>query len=321
MTCDELAPLLPSLGDPGLKPAQEKALRAHLESCESCRATLAGFGRLQELLDAGMPVPDPGAAFFKAQRERILARAGSAATEKFRRPRGLRFVWATAAAILILAAGAAFWYGVPSLSPVPGSTMGTSESSGIPPAPVASGPPASPNPAPRAQEKPSQAPDLGPAPPRTLPTPDPKVASDLPGKSPVPKETPSMVAPGTAARLSMMTNESVDIGLAETPHERVVALFGAAEARLKEVGQVMREDPGLASELAAAYLLLLREGVRAVLKDDSEPPQELALARLAAAERAKNQQGALVQLGSAAQGPLKGTLEEALAMSRELAKP
>ncbi len=130
-----------------------------------------------------------------------------------------------------------------------------------------------------------------------------------------------LVAPGTATRLVIMTNESVDLGLAETPHDRVIALFGAAEARLKEVGQVMREDPGLASELAAAYLLLLGEGVRAVLKDESEPAQELALARLAAAERAKNQESALVQLGSAAQGPLKGTLAEALAMSRELAKP
>ena len=118
-----------------------------------------------------------------------------------------------------------------------------------------------------------------------------------------------------------MTEEAVDIGLSETPRERVVALFGAAEARLGELGQVMRQDPGLASELAGAYLLLLGEGVRGVLQDGSESPQELALARRAAREHARGHESALVELGAIAQGKLKGTLEEALAMSRELARP
>lgn len=261
-----------------------------------------------------MPVPDPGAIFFKAQRERILARTRSDVAENVRRPRRLRFVWATAAAILILAAGAAFWVGVPSPSPAPGGTSRSSGSSGTPTDLVASGPGASANPDSSIPENVPQVPDPG-------PTPDPKVALETPGKSPVPKEPPSTLAPGTAARLSRMTDESVDVGLAETPQEKVAALFGAAEARLKEVGEVMGQDPELASELAGAYLLLLGEGVRAVLKNESEPARELALARLAAAKRARNQEPALVLLGSTAQGPLKGTLEEALAMSRELAKP
>jgi hypothetical protein len=118
-----------------------------------------------------------------------------------------------------------------------------------------------------------------------------------------------------------MTEEAVDIGLAETPRERVVALFGAAEARLGELGQALRQDPGLATELAGAYLLLLGEGVRSVLADRTESSQELALARMAAREHARGHESTLLELGAHAQGKLKGTLEEALAVSRELARP
>jgi hypothetical protein len=118
-----------------------------------------------------------------------------------------------------------------------------------------------------------------------------------------------------------MTEESVDVGLSETPKERVLALYKAAEARLGELGQAMRQDPPLASELADAYLLLLGEGVQSVLHDGTESPQELALARTAAAERARGQEQLLVQLGGASSGKLKETLEEALAMSRTFGKP
>jgi hypothetical protein len=118
-----------------------------------------------------------------------------------------------------------------------------------------------------------------------------------------------------------MTEEAVDIGLAETPRDRVVALFGAAESRLGELGQVMHQDPGLASELAGAYLLLLGEGVKSVLRDGTESSQELALARRAARERARGHESTLLELVAVAQGKLKETIEDALAMSRELARP
>jgi hypothetical protein len=118
-----------------------------------------------------------------------------------------------------------------------------------------------------------------------------------------------------------MTEESVDIGLAETPKDRVLALYRAAEARLGELGQAIRRDPPLASELADAYLLLLGEGVQSVLHDGTESQQELALARSAAAERARGHERALVELGGASTGKLKETLEEALAMSRTIGKP
>jgi len=335
MTCKDLAPLLASLADGSLPPAEESLARAHLGSCAACRAAQGRFEKLEQLLGAGLSVPDPGEAYFKAQRARLLRSAAqgsvSPAPAELRRPRGPRFVWAAAAAILILAAGAAYWRGVPARAPEPGPTSlrsAPSERDPAPAAPPRTGTPATPpqggipwapSPAPTAQK--TSSPEEG---PRPLPTPRPEGTPVLPPPTPpssVTKEAPSALAWGASARLSAMTEESVVIGLAETPRDRVAALFGAAEARLGELGQVIRQDPGLASELAGAYLLLLGEGVRSVLQDGTESPQELALARRAARERARGHESALLELGAVAQGSLQGTLKEALAMSRELARP
>jgi hypothetical protein len=127
--------------------------------------------------------------------------------------------------------------------------------------------------------------------------------------------------PGTPEHLARLTEESVDIGLAETPRERVVALYLAAESRLRELREAIGSDQALATELASAYVLLLSEGVKSVLQDQTESPAELALARQAAADRARGHENALAALGGAATGKLKETLDEALATSRELSKP
>ncbi|HEV3028924.1 MAG TPA: hypothetical protein VG457_15200 [Planctomycetota bacterium] len=303
MTCDERAPLLSSLGEGSLGKAQEQELEVHLGSCERCRGLLARLRRMEELLGAGLGVPDPGSGYFRAQRERLLA-AGAQPAIPRTQPRRARYVWAAAAAILILAAGAAYWLGIPAAPGGPGSAgLRPSPAPGASPAPVV--PPVKP---------PAPAP----------PSPGPQVPGPVRESPPAPvlaRETPPAPPSAAPARLAAMTEESVDIGLAETPKDRVLALYRAAEARLGELGQAIRRDPPLASELADAYLLLLGEGVQSVLHDGTESQQELALARSAAAERARGHERALVELGGASTGKLKETLEEALAMSRTIGKP
>ncbi len=111
MTCKDLAPLLGSLGDGSLPPSEKQFAREHLASCTNCRAALERLLELEQRLGAGLAVPDPGEAYYKTQRTRLLQAAartsakgsGPAAPAEFRRPRVARFVWAAAAAILILA--------------------------------------------------------------------------------------------------------------------------------------------------------------------------------------------------------------------------
>jgi hypothetical protein len=116
-----------------------------------------------------------------------------------------------------------------------------------------------------------------------------------------------------------MTEEAVEIGLAETPRDRVLALFGAAGERLAELRESLGKNEDLAVELAQSYLLLLREGVWGVLRDQAESGDSLADAREVAAGRARSQENELVSLGQSAQGRLKEALGEALSASRELA--
>jgi len=328
MTCEERAALIPSLGDGSLGSAQQRELEAHVESCERCQGLQQRLRKVEEVLGAGLRVPDPGEIFFRAQRERILS-AGATAAVALQRPRKVPFAWAAAAAILILAAGAAFWLGVPA---APGGSGGATlpPSSSLPrPAPQAPEPQKDPETTPRkgASPEPLQVPPVvtSPSPrepgPRSAPSP---LSQPVPESTPSPvvaRETPSAPPSAAPGRLATMTEESVDIGLAETPKDRVLALYRAAEARLGELGQAIRRDPPLASELADAYLLLLGEGVKSVLRDRAESAQDLALARSAAAERARGHERALVELGGTATGKLKETLEEALAMSRDLGKP
>ena len=338
MTCKDVAPLLGSLGDGSLAASEDRLLRAHLESCATCRGAEDRLRKLERLLGEGLRVPDPGAAYFDAQRERLIRSAGagsaSPAAAQVRQPRPLRFVWAAAAATVLLAAGAVTYRGLPGRTRevVPGALAPSASGTG------ASGPrsgeesPRFPDPGPAPEQRASgkaalpALPDPSPGPKPVLPVPSP-LAKELPIEPPkevpreVPKEAPSALASGASARLAAMTEEAVSIGLAETPRDRVVALFQAAEARLGELGQVMRADPALASELASAYLLLLGEGVASVLQDKTESSQDLALARGAAREHARGHERTLAGLEAIAQGTLKGTLEEALAMSRELARP
>src|SRR5579872_7467450 len=277
MNCDERAPLLPSLGDGSLGSAQERELRTHLESCERCRGQLGRLRRMEELLGLGLRVPDPGEKFFRSQRERILA-AGAAPAIPLLKPRKIRYVWAAAAAVLILAAGAATWWGVPAAPSEPGSAELRPVPAPVQPRvpPIVTPPVVRPAP----PVAPPKAPD-----PVPVPVPPPVVARETP-------PAPPSAVPG---RLAAMTEESVDVGLSETPKERVLALYKAAEARLGELGQAIRQDPPRASELADAYLLLLGEGVKSVLHDRAESAQDLALARSAAAERARGHERALVE--------------------------
>jgi hypothetical protein len=143
-------------------------------------------------------------------------------------------------------------------------------------------------------------------------TPELKPAVEPPVRPVVPSE-PSA---GTAERTMRMSRESVDIALAETPSERVLALCAAAEAQLRDLAEAIVKDPALASELAGAYRLLVGEGVARVLDDRAETEQDLASARMIAARRARDHEATLAALSDRASGPLKGQLALALEASR-----
>ena len=117
-----------------------------------------------------------------------------------------------------------------------------------------------------------------------------------------------------------MTREAVDVALAETPAERVTALCAAAEAQLEELRRMLAKDPELAAELAAAYRVLVSDGVSSVLHDPSEPAEELAAAREIASRRARDHEATILALGGETSGPLKESLSLALEASRELSR-
>ena len=258
---------------------------AHLRGCPGCRAAADASQRTAELLRPAGTVPDPGSMFWETQRSKILSSWRSESA-----PRRSRFVplfWAAAAAAVLLSLA----YGI-SRSRTESSPLAHQdpEFRPAPEAMVQHGPAALP-------------PSENPTEPRSKPSPTPSVPVD----------------PGVARRLEQMTEEAVEIGLAETPRDRVLALFGAAGERLAELRESVGKDEDLSVELAQSYLLLLREGVWGVLRDQAESGDSLADAREVAAGRARSHENELVALGQSAQGRLKEALGEALSASRELA--
>lgn len=308
MICEEVGPFLPVLSDPALADADRQAVHAHLAACPKCRAARDRQERLIALVAQAGRVPDPGEAFWKAQREALLKQAArdaagfQALPSAGRKPGRL---WVAAAAAALVAAGAVLW------------------------ATVVLRPPTRPSGIPEARSGSSASPEV--VPPSRVPEPAKAVAKETPPPPappvppPAPVRAPEERRPQPVARSTeyvlRMTDEAVDIGLAETPTDRVRALYHAAESRLGELREAMGKDPDLAAELAGAYVMLLSEGVKSVLGDGAESPAALAAARDLAALRARSHETVLASLDKAATGKLKETLDEALATSRALAAP
>jgi hypothetical protein len=118
-----------------------------------------------------------------------------------------------------------------------------------------------------------------------------------------------------------MTEESLEIGLATTASERVRGFFKAADARLAELGDALADpDESLVEELASAYVLLLREGVAAVLQDPDDPAPERTAAGEIARLRAGRNAEALADLERRAPEAVRPSVRQALDTSRELAR-
>jgi hypothetical protein len=302
MTCEEVGPFLPVLEDGSLGEMERQGVQAHLDSCLRCRAALGRLGRLEGLLGRAASVPDPGAEFWVLQKRKILGdvQARNPAGQAILR-RSFRILWTAAAAVMLLALGA--FLGRRFSLPAPGRVESASR-------PAAG------------DSRESSPPEISrPAPVVSEGTARPGV-SEGPGVPPDPSPPlAAVVLPGSPEHLAQLTDELIDIGLAETPTDRVRALCQAAGARLRELRQVMERDPALATELAGAYIVLLGEGVKSVLRDGAETPASLAAAREVAALEARSHGTLLATLGGTATGKLKETLDEALATSRELAKP
>jgi hypothetical protein len=135
----------------------------------------------------------------------------------------------------------------------------------------------------------------------------------------IPAPAVASALPGEPGHFDRMTDESLAIGLADTPTDRVGTFFRAADARLAELKVAIHKDEAMAEELASAYTMLLREGVASVLDDRDENAEEMTQARRIAKARAKRNESTLALLGTSAQGRLKDSLREALQASREIA--
>jgi len=312
VNCDGLRAMLGALREGPLADDLRSAALRHLELCPACRSLLDRRDRLEALIRAALPVPDPGEAYFEGLRSRLLPAPGAAGVR-----RKIGAVPILAAAALAAAAVVLITFGssllrkaapVPELrapivqSPAPAAPPG-GPPAGIakppdPPLPRAAAPPTGREGAPKAPEIPV------PLPPPSAP----REALALPAGPP----------PGTAARQARMTGEAVEVALAETPAERVLALCAAAEAQLRDLPGAIATDPALAAELAGAYRLLVAEGVAGVLREQGEPEQELAQARGVAERRARDHEAALVALSGGTSGPLRESLALALEASRSI---
>jgi len=128
--CREMRATLGAAALGGLEPAEEIALRAHLDGCANCRETLrelSSVARALPLADASRlsssPMPSPALGehvFDRVARERSVVRT--------RRRR--RIAWATAAAVAAVAAIVALVVLVPG-SPSPGTRVEFAAPAGV----------------------------------------------------------------------------------------------------------------------------------------------------------------------------------------------
>jgi hypothetical protein len=150
-----------------------------------------------------------------------------------------------------------------------------------------------------------------------------------PEKAPVPapKEAPApaparstAILPGDPGYLERLTDENLEVGLAETASDRVLGLIRAADGRLSDLRAALdlRND-AIAEDLAAAYTMIVKKGIAPVLDDGEEGGQDLATARVVAKSYAGEKLRTLTTLEPETRGMLKNAIHDALAATRDLA--
>jgi hypothetical protein len=177
-----------------------------------------------------------------------------------------------------------------------------------------------------------------PAPPAPAPrkdvaeTPRPPKPAPVPEKAPpvAPKETPAApapvpvrstaVLPGDPGYLERLTDENLEVGLAETASDRVLGLIRAADGRLSDLRAALDvRNESIAEDLATAYTMIVKRGIGSVLDDRDDGGQDLATARVVARSYAGDKMRALTALEPETRGTLKNAIHDALAATRELA--
>jgi hypothetical protein len=314
VNCQETQTLLPEYQEGVLQGAKLQEAETHLTGCASCRGVLAEAKNLDVFLREGVRVPEPPADFWSKQEARVLQAAGRRTTGKPSGHRGFSLWIVGVAALVIIAVGV---YVVMRPTSAPVTPMDTANA---PEQPKESGP---------MKEPVAGKQDAGNAAPTspselhpsllTFPT-EPR--SQDPAPEPYRPVPPSATAilPGDPEYLDRLTAESIEVGLAETPSDRVIGLFKAADDRLSELKAALGAQKGsVAEDLAAAYTMILRQGITAALDDRQEDPQDLDTARTMAKIRAGGNARTLAALEPKAQGTLKDALRDALQATREIA--
>jgi len=112
LECASVAEEWSALLDGELAPAREAELRAHLDGCARCQATLASLARVDVLL-AGLPVPAANADLYARLRARIDVNEPRDAAPRLAAPRRRRRGPAVAAAAVAAAAALALYLALP----------------------------------------------------------------------------------------------------------------------------------------------------------------------------------------------------------------
>ena len=322
MNCDEMKALLPEYVEGALSGDRRRQAEAHLSGCPSCTGALTEAGKVDTFLRGALPVPERAPEAWAKQEARVLQaaarQAGGSISGRRRIP---AYLWLGVAAVLLVAVGVYFVLS----SPTPAER--NRAVAGEPPPPAkAEKREFSSSPREQAAEPPISSPANDPD-PRSFTFPR-ETAPDDPAPSPrrdpapvLPQETAvSVLLPGDADHLDRLTDENIEVGLADSPSDRVMGLIKAADGRLSELrAAIGAKRETMAEDLAAAYTLICRQGISAVLADRTEDPQDLATARVVAKTYAGWKVDTLAKLEPDARGSLKTAIHEALLATRELA--
>lgn len=307
MNCEETRARFPEIQERALAEADRRRAEAHLSGCAPCREALAAAANLDAFLRAALPVPERAPDSWAREEARILrARIGA--------PRWIKGIAWGAAAALLLAIGLYVLSGGSTPATPPVREIATAPAAPIkverPRPPVFPAEPAPPIP------PPASVPD-----PRMYTFPRETLQADPAPASARPQEVagPGLL-PGDPDHLDRLTDETVEVGLADSSSGRVMGLIKAADGRLSELrAAIGARKETIAEDLAAAYTMICRQGISAVLADRTEDPRDLATARAAARTYAGWKVEVLAKLEPGAQGSLKAALREALNATRELA--
>jgi hypothetical protein len=293
VNCQEIRTLLPELVEGVLAEPRRQDVEAHLPGCADCRSALAEAKKLDRFLRGAVPVPEPTADFWAKQEAGILKAAARPAAAPSAR-RGIPMIaWTLGiAALFLVVAG-----GIVLFRPAP-------------PAPE--------------RETAREVPALPTREPSGKPLFPPRVSEP---ETPQPESAPiaippasNVVLPGDPEYVNRLTDEIVQVGLAETASDRVLGLIKAADGRMSELRVALAARTEVAAEdLASAFAMIYREGIPSVLSDRQAEAEDLDTARRVARKYAGLKAEALVKLVPEAPGRAKGAVEDALLATREIA--